>query len=199
MLASQPAKKQSKNVDAFFCFFLYLIFPVVTLILLRTNPWLPDRSPCDPNQKHPVYVPSAPSNRSSDTEDEVPPVAQLVIKMMPCTCKSEFPVTVSVLAGIEIFIFVWFAWSNPLVNARGKEPSEKCSTASYGLYSFAIAYFTFLILSFIFMIQSSQHCGIAIFFWTLMSSVFRGYIICFYVALYEHEVDKNSDGEPIAL
>jgi hypothetical protein len=167
----------------------------VTLILLSTNPWLPGGSRCDPNLKHLVYVPSTPSDHSSDTADEVLLVAQLVIKPRPCTCKPEFPVIASVLAGIEIFIFILFMLNNTLMNAHGKEAPEKRSVASYGSFLGLVAYFTVYMTSLIYMWQSSQYCGIPIFFWTMLSFFFRGLIILFAVGGYEHEVDKKTNGE----
>ena len=169
-----PAEKKFGNTCAFICYFLCLIFPVVTLILLRTNPWLPDQSLCDPN-----------------------------MKMTPCTCNPEFPATASVLAGIEIFIFFLFMWFNPLVNARGRDSSENCSPVScarLARISGAITYVTFLIVVFLIMTQSNQYCGIAIFFWTMCSSLVRVFITCLYVALYEHQIDDQKSNEgPIAL
>ncbi len=198
MLAGSLGNKESTCVHPYFFYFLYLIFPVVTFILLGTNPWLPDGSRCNPNLKHLVYVPSNPSDHSSGTADEVLPVGQLVIKPMPCTCKPEFPVIASVIAGIEIFVFILFILNNPLMNAHGKEASEKRSIASYGRFSGAIAYVTIFMASLILMLESSEYCGIPIFFWTLASFWFRFLIIFTALAGYEHKPEGSSATGPSA-
>ena len=156
MSASSPAEKKSLNKGAYLCYFIYLIFPAITLILLITHPWIQNRQ-----------------------------------------CKPEFPVIASVVAGIEIFIFILFVLCDPLTNAHGKEASEKRSMASYGRVSGAVAYFTIFITSLIFMWQSSEYCGIAIYFWTMLSFFFRGPIVGFAVGAYEE--DKRSNEGPIAL
>jgi hypothetical protein len=203
MVASPPANMARSNTCDILCYSLYLIFPVVTLTLLSTNHWLPDGSPCDPNLKHLVYVPTAPTNQSSDAADEVLPVGQLVVKTLPCTCRTEFPVMVYVLAGIDFFIFVLFVWFNPanIANKYVRVGSEKCSQFLYtlALYFFVVTCTALLILEFVFMLMSNHNCGIVMYLWTLCSTIFRFVIVCFCVGKYVDEDDATLAGRHVQL
>jgi hypothetical protein len=203
MIASPPAKMTRSNIRETCCYSLYLISPVVTLTLLSTNHWLPDGSLCDPNMQHLVYVPTAPDRQSSDAADEVLPVGQLVVKTLPCTCKTEFPVTVSVLAGIDFFMFILLLLFNPIANEHWKDglkrALKKRSPVSYALYLVAVAYVVLLNLQFVFMLQSNLYCGVVMFLWTLFSTVLRFVTICFCMAMYYKEDDATHAGNPVQM
>ena len=197
MSASSPAEKKSATRCELplICYSLFLVFPVVTLILLSTNFWLPDQSPCD---TYLVYVPPTPSDRSSDTEDKVLPVGQYEIKTTPCTCRPEFPVTASVLAVMDILIFFSLLYWNPLVNGRGKESSEKCPSC-LGVCG-VITYLFFLVGSFWVMSVSNFNCGAVIFLWTSVSFLLHLFIMmCCALAYDGLENDKTSSLDTIKL
>ena len=203
MLASPPANMAMSNTCYILLYSLYLIFPVVTLTLLSTNNWLPDASPCDPNLKRLVYVPTAPVNQSSDAADEVLPVGQLVVKTLPCTCRTEFPVIGYVLAVIDFFIFVLFVWFNPAnkANKYVRVDSEKSSQrwSVLALYFFFVKCSALFILEFVFMLMSNHNCGIVLFLWTLSSTIVRFFIVCFCVGMYVDEDDATLAGRNIKL
>jgi hypothetical protein len=200
MSASSPAEKKSATRCELplICYSLFLVFPVVTLILLSTNFWLPDRSPCDKEMTHQVYVPPTPPDRSSDTEDKVLPVGQYIIKTMPCTCRPEFPVTASVLAGMDILIFFSLIYLNPLVNGIGKKSSEKCPSCLS--VCGVITYLFFLVGSFWVMSVSNPLCGAVIFLWTCVSFLVHLIIMmCSAIAWDGFENDQTSSLDPIEL
>jgi len=137
-----------------FCYFAYLMLPVVTLTLLYTTPWLAnDGSRCDPNDP---YV---------------------------CECPHQVPVLSSVVAGIEIFVlfrlfcYDMLGYDTPVLyrsDASGGRGETGCFCFfSSALYLGFAAYVSLAAVSLIFVISSNPHCGLVIFIWTLASFFFR--------------------------
>jgi hypothetical protein len=141
---------------AHLCYFLYLMFPVVTFALMSTHPWLQSGLLCDTRQPK-----------------------------TPCICKEELPVFISIVCGIEIFLFVLLVWKNPLVTAKTRHEGQIRSLVDYGRWIGFITYLAFYVTALGYLMQSFERCSVALYFYTFASFWIRFPLVFCFVFLYE--------------
>jgi hypothetical protein len=113
----------------------------------------------------------------------------------PCVCKQEFPVLISIVAGIEILLFVWLVWKNPLVNAKARAILEKRSWAVYARWIGFITYFILYMTAIVCMGLSNERCSVAMYFFTLISCFFR----CLLMIHFMWFSERFGDYDPVDL
>jgi hypothetical protein len=141
---------------AHLCYFLYLMFPVVTFALMSTHPWLQSGLLCDTRQPK-----------------------------TPCVCKQEFPVLISFVCGMEILLFILLVLNNSLVTAEVRHEAQKRTPADYARWIGFITYFAFYMTALACMSQSFERCSVALYFFTIASFFIRVLLALCFVFLYE--------------
>ena len=177
------------------CYFVILILPLITLVLLQVDEWRENHSECNPEQKRLVIITH--NERQSDTDNVVQPMGKLVYAPIICTCIPEFPAYTYILLCFEVLASLYFFASEPFKNPPFDTIAEFCtgcniSTRLLCILLFDISYVSLVALNMSAMGQSNQYCGLALVTWCTGALFFRACIII----AFHWPWDKTSENVP---
>lgn len=166
----------------------FLLFPLITLVLLHTAPWQEDNSECKPDGTQPRFEESS-ANISHRDNAELPrgsivlPTGSRVFQMKKCTCSADVPAFLYMIVVFEFFVFLYFIAFDPL-DTLPNRPDREVEDCRYTyrlrfILIFDVLYATLLVFELNALVQSDVDCSFAIYFFGILFFVFRSMTIIF--------------------
>jgi hypothetical protein len=162
----------------------FLVFPLITLVLLHTAPWQEDNSECKPDRTRPRFEESS-ANISHSENAVLPrgsivlPTGSIVFEMKKCTCSADVPLLLYMIVIFEFFVFLCFIAFDPLDHLR-RRPNEKREAVENRvqlLAIFDVTYISLLVWELDALVKSDVDCSFAIWFFGILFFGFRSIVI----------------------
>jgi len=134
----------------------FLLFPLITLVLLQTNPWHEDNSKC----------------RAGDTQ----------LKNKRCTCLAEVPFLLYMMIVFECFAYLYFVAEDPFFSLHyrpidSKENEDYNRNLLIKIVIFDALYIALLVGILNALLRSDVDCSLPIYVFGVCFFVFRSLIV----------------------
>jgi hypothetical protein len=177
---------KNKEQLKWFPYVWFLLFPLITLVLLQTAPWQEDNSECKPDRTRPRFQENS-ANVSHGENAVLPrgsivlPTGSIVFEMQKCTCSADVPAFLYMLVIFECFVFMYFTAFDPL-NTLLSRPYEEVEDWRYNyriplIGIFDALYISLLVAELNGLLQSDVDCSFAIWVFGILFFILRSTVI----------------------